>query len=46
MNNFIREINGSKNNNVEYTDTFSSYIEKFWDVLDKTEIVGENLCQG
>ena len=47
MNIFIREINGFFNNNIYYTDTDSLYIEKkFWDVLDKANSVGENLCQG
>ena len=46
MNDFIREINGLKNN-VYYTDNDSLYIEKkYWDVLDKANLVGENLCQG
>ena len=47
MNNFIREINGFYENNVYYTDTDSLYIEKkYWDVLDKANLVGDNLCQG
>ena len=47
MNNFIREINWFYNNNVYYTDCDSLYIEKkYWDVLDKANLVGENLCQG
>ena len=47
MNNFIREINGFYNNNIYYTDTDSLYIEKKnWDVLDKANLVGEELCQG
>ena len=47
MNNFIREINGFYNNNIFYADTDSLYIEKkYWDVLDKTKLVGEVLCQG
>ena len=47
MNKFIREINGFYENNIYYTDTDSLYIErKFWDVLDKANLVGENLCQG
>ena len=46
MNNFIREINGFYENNVYYTDTDSLYIEKkYWDVLDKANLVGDNLCQ-
>ena len=47
MNNFIREINGFYNNSIYYGDTDSSYIEKkYWDVLDKANLVGKNLCQG
>ena len=47
LNNFIREINGFYENNVYYTDTDSLYVEKkYWDVLDKANLVGDNLCQG
>ena len=47
MNNFIREINGFDENNIYYTDTDSLYIEKkYWDVLDKANLVGDELCQG
>ena len=47
MNNFIREINGFYNNNIYYTDCDSLYIEKkYWDVLDKANLVGDGLCQG
>ena len=47
MNNFIREINGFYNNSIYYGDTDSLYIEKkYWDVLDKANFVGKNLCQG
>ena len=47
MNNFIREINGFYNNSIYYGDTYSLYIEKKkWDVLDKANLVGEELCQG
>ena len=47
MNNFIREINRFYNNSIYYGDTDSLYIEKkFWDVLDKANLVGEDLCQG
>ena len=47
MNNFIREINGFYNNNLCYTDCDSLYVEKkHWDVLDKANLVGKNLCQG
>ena len=46
MNNFIREINGFYNNSIYYGDTDSLYIEKkYWDVLDKANLVGEELCQ-
>ena len=47
MNNFSREINGFSNNSIYYGDTDSLYIEKkYWDVLDKANFVGKNLCQG
>ena len=47
MNKFIREINGFYKNNIYYTDTDSLYIEKkYWDVLDKANLVGDELCQG
>ena len=47
LNKFIREINGFYNNNIYYTDTDSLYIEKkYWDVLDKGKLIGENLCHG
>ena len=47
MNSFIREINGFYNNIIYYTDCDSLYIEKkYWDVLDKANLVGEDLCQG
>ena len=47
MNNFIRVIDGFKNNNIYYTDTDSLYIHKEnWDVLDKAGLIGNNLCQG
>ena len=47
MNNFVREINGFCNNSKYYGDTDSLYIEKkYWDVLDKANLVGEGLCQG
>ena len=45
MNKFIREINGFYENNIYYTDTDSLYIEKYWDVLDKANLVGDRLCQ-
>ena len=35
------------NNSIYYGDTDSLYIEnKYWDVLDKTNLVGEGLCRG
>ena len=47
MNKFIIEINFFYENNIYYTDTDSLYIEKkYWDVLDKANLVGEDLCQG
>ena len=47
MNNIIREIKGFYENNIYYTDTDSLYIEKkYWDVLDKANLVGDGLCQG
>ena len=47
MDNFIREINGFYNNSIYYGDTDSLYIEKkYWDVLDKANLIGEDLCQG
>ena len=47
MNNFIREINGFYNNSIYYGDTDSLFIEKkYWDVLDKANLVGEGLCRG
>ena len=33
--------------NIYYTETDSLYIEKkYWDVLDKANLVGDELCQG
>ena len=47
MNNFSREINGFYNNSLYYGDTDGLYIEKkYWDVLDKANLVGEELRQG
>ena len=47
MDNFNREINGFYNNIIYYGDTDSLYVEKkYWDVLDKANLVGEELCQG
>ena len=46
MNKFIREINGFYNSSIYYTDTDSLYtVKKNWDVLDKANLVGKNLCQ-
>ena len=48
MNIFIGEMNGFfETENIFYTDCDSLSIEKrYWDVLDKANIVGEGLCQG
>ena len=47
MNNFLRDMNGFYKNSIYYGDTDSLYIEKkYWDVLDKANLVGKNLCQG
>ena len=47
MNIFNGGINGYYNNSIYYGDTDSLYVEKkYWDVLDKTNLVGEGLCQG
>ena len=47
MNNFVRIIDGFKNNSVYYQDTDSLYIEKkHWDKLDNANLVGGNLGQG
>ena len=47
MTSFIRETNGFYKNSMYYGDTDSSYIEKkYWDVLHKAKLVGEELCQG
>ena len=47
MNEFIREMNGFYENNIYYTDPDSLYIEeKYWDVLDEANLVGDDLCQG
>ena len=46
MNNFVRIIDGFKNNNVYYEDTDSIYIEKkHWNKLDEANLVGEKLGQ-
>ena len=47
MNNFFRKEDGFYTNNISYTDTDSLYNgKKYWDVLGKTKIVGEESCQG
>ena len=47
MNNFISEINGFYKKNSYYSDTDSLFFEKkYWDVLDKAELVGEETCRG
>ena len=47
MNNFVRIIDGFKNNSVYYQDTDSLYIEKkHWNILDNANLVGEKLSQG
>ena len=46
MNNFIRGINGFYIISIYYGDTDSMYIEKkYWDVLDKANLVAEKFCQ-
>ena len=46
MNSFIREMNGFFNSSVYYGDTDSLYVEKkYWDVLRKADLLGEQLCQ-
>ena len=46
MKKIIKELNGFYKTNIYYTDTDSLYIEKkYWDVLDKANLVGERLCQ-
>ena len=46
LNKFIRKIDGFYTKNVYYTDTDSLYIaKKYWDVLDKAGLVGDNVCQ-
>ena len=47
INIFFRELNGFSNDSIYYGDTDSLYKEKkYWDVLDKTNSVGEEVCQG
>ena len=46
MINFIGEINGFCIITIYYGDTDSLYtVKKFWEVLDKVNLVGDNLCQ-
>ena len=46
MSNFIRELNGFYRNRTYYGDTDSLFIEKkYWDVMDKANSIGEELCQ-
>ena len=45
MNNFNREINRLYNNSIYCGDTDSLYLEKkYWDVLDRANLLGKNLC--
>ena len=47
MNNFIRENNGFYSNSIYYGEMDGLYIEKkYWDALDKANLVGKYLCQG
>ena len=47
LNNFRCEIDGLKANNMFYLDTDSLHVDKkYWDVLVRAGLVGENLCQG
>ena len=40
-------MNGFYKNSIYYGDTDSLYIErKYWDVLNKANLVGKNLCKG
>ena len=40
MNNYIREKDGFRNNNIYYSYTESLHIEhQYWDVLDKAKLV-------
>ena len=46
MNNFIRERIGFCNDSIYYGDTDSLYRgNKYWEVSDKANLVGEHLCQ-
>ena len=45
MNKFIREINGFYNTGIYYGETDSLHKEKkYWDVLDKANLVGKTVC--
>ena len=47
MNDFIRKISGFYYNKIYYSDTDSLHVRKrYWDVLDKANLEGKNLCQG
>ena len=47
LNKFIRDINEFYNNSIYYGDTDSLYIKKkYWDVLDKADLVSKKLYQG
>ena len=47
MNNFRRELNGFFTNNIYYSDCVSLCTEtRDWDVLEKANLVGKNVCQG
>ena len=45
LNKFIGEIYGFYNNSIYCGDTYSQCIEKKWDVLEKANLDGKNLCQ-
>ena len=47
MNKIFREINGFYKNSIYYRDTDCLFIEKkYWDVLDRANLVGKSLYQG
>ena len=47
MDNFIREINGFFSISIYYGETVRFCIgKKHWDVLEKANLVGEDICQG
>ena len=42
-----REINGFYKNSIHHGDTDSLYIvKKYWNVMDKANLFGGNLCRG